>query len=177
MLRDPLIAAVRTGVATLVGLVIAYLVAQGVELDDTFKFNAITGLTILFTALYNFAVGLLERRVNPLFGVLLGVPKAPAYGSVGTKTPGGAEPAAVDQALDYVSPETPPVSAPPPARDEQGNTSVIGAGLVLLVVGVIVSVLTTAGSIGYVLIVVGAIVMVVGAVMMFAGGNRGNRVG
>lgn len=81
MLHDSIIAAIRTGVATLVGLVAAYLVAHGFELDDTFKVNLITALTILFTALYNWFVILLSEKVNPLFGYLLGVPKTPSYKS------------------------------------------------------------------------------------------------
>ena len=79
MFRDSVIAAVRTGVATLVGLVVAYLVSKGFELDDAFEANAVTALTVLFTALYNYLVILLEKNVNPAFGILLGIPKAPNY--------------------------------------------------------------------------------------------------
>lgn len=79
MLRDSLIAAIRTGVAALVGFVVAYLVAQGVNLDEEFAVNATTALTVLFTALYNYLVILLEKYVHPGFGILLGVPKTPVY--------------------------------------------------------------------------------------------------
>ena len=79
MFRDSMIAAIRTGVATLVGLVVAFLVAQGFELDETFQANAVTALTVLFTATYNYFVILLEKNVNPAFGILLGIPKTPVY--------------------------------------------------------------------------------------------------
>ena len=83
MLRDSLIAAIRTGVASLVGFVVAYLVAQGVDLNEEFAVNATTALTVLFTALYNYLVILLEKNVHPGFGILLGIPKTPVY----SKTP------------------------------------------------------------------------------------------
>lgn len=79
MLRDPIIAAIRTGVATAVGLFIAYLVSKGFELDDSVKINLITGLTVVFTAGYNWVVILLEKNVNPIFGRLLGIAKTPSY--------------------------------------------------------------------------------------------------
>lgn len=79
MFRDSMIAAIRTGVATLVGLVVAFLVAQGFELDETFQANAVTALTVLFTATYNYLVILLEKNVHPGFGILLGIPKTPVY--------------------------------------------------------------------------------------------------
>ena len=171
MLRDSLIAAIRTGVAALAGLLVTYLIALGVDLPEDFAANFTAVVFILATAGYNFAVGFLERKVNPLFGVLLGVPKAPAYGSVGTKTPGGATPAAVDEALDYVSPETP--ASPPLARGEEGNTSLIGLGAAVLLIGLLVSWLTRLDGLGYVTMVVGAVVAIVGVIMLLLG--RGDR--
>lgn len=79
MLRDSLIAAIRTGVASLVGFVVALLVSRGFELDEQFAINATTALTVLFTALYNYLVILLEKYVHPGFGLFLGVPKTPTY--------------------------------------------------------------------------------------------------
>lgn len=79
MLRDSLIAAIRTGVASLVGFIVAFLVAQGFELDESFQINLTTALTVGFTALYNWLVILLEKNVNPKFGLLLGVPRTPVY--------------------------------------------------------------------------------------------------
>lgn len=112
MFRDSIIAAVRTGIAALIGLLIAWLVGQGVDVG-ALEANLNVALFALFTALYNIAVVYLEKKVHPYFGILLGIPKAPAYGSVGTATPTAA-PAAIDAALDYVSPEV--VNAPlPPA--------------------------------------------------------------
>ena len=79
MFHDSIIAAIRTGVAALVGLFIAYLVSQGFELDDSVQVNLTTGLTVIFTAGYNLLVILLEKKVNPNLGVLLGIPKSPSY--------------------------------------------------------------------------------------------------
>lgn len=112
MFRDSVIAAVRTGIAALVGLFITWLVGQGVDtgdLGDTLN----VALFGVFTALYNIVVSLLEKKVNPYFGVLLGIPKAPAYGTVGSTTPSGATPAQVQAALEYVSPEVPEANTPP----------------------------------------------------------------
>ncbi len=112
MFRDSIIAAIRTGVATLVGILIAWLINVGVAIPDDFQASLNAVIVAGITLGYNFLVGYLERKVNPMFGVLLGVPKAPAYGSVGTKTP-ATNPKAVDQALDYISPKAPDVPAPP----------------------------------------------------------------
>lgn len=79
MFHDSVIAAIRTGVAALVGFVVAYLVSNGLELDESFALNLTTILTVFFTALYNWVVILLEKHVNPYFGVLLGIPRTPSY--------------------------------------------------------------------------------------------------
>jgi len=79
MLRDLIIAAIRTGTAAAVGFAIAYLIGLGVEVPADFESTLTVVVFGLVVAGYNAAVGLLERRVHPLFGVLLGVPKAPAY--------------------------------------------------------------------------------------------------
>lgn len=79
MLRDLLIAAIRTGVAAVVGFVITYLLGLGVEVPDDFRATLTVVVFGLVVAGYNALVGLLERKVSPLFGVLLGVPKAPTY--------------------------------------------------------------------------------------------------
>ncbi|TXH11876.1 MAG: hypothetical protein E6R04_00125 [Spirochaetes bacterium] len=79
MFRDSIIAAIRTAVAALVGFVVAFLVAQGFELDENFALNLTTVLTVFFTSLYNWLVILLEKKVDPKFGVLLGIQKAPVY--------------------------------------------------------------------------------------------------
>lgn len=79
MLREPLIAAIRTGVAVAVGFVITFLVSKGFELPDDLKANLNVVVLTLVTAAYNWVVILLERHVHPMFGVLLGVPKTPSY--------------------------------------------------------------------------------------------------
>lgn len=79
MLRDIIIAAIRTGVAAAVGFAIAYLVGLGVEVPADFESTLTVVVFGLVVAGYNAAVGLLERKVHPLFGVLLGVPTAPQY--------------------------------------------------------------------------------------------------
>jgi hypothetical protein len=92
MLRDSLIAAIRTGVAVVVTFLITWLVGHGVELDPEVALSLNVALFGVLVAGYNFLVGLLERKVHPLFGILLGVPKAPEYGAVGTQTPPPNEP-------------------------------------------------------------------------------------
>ena len=79
MLREPLIAAIRTGVAVAVGFVITFLVSKGFELPDDLQANLNLVVLSLVTAAYNWAVILLERHVHPYFGILLGVPKTPTY--------------------------------------------------------------------------------------------------
>lgn len=105
MFRDSIIAAIRTAVAALIGTVITFLLAQGFELPEEFKANFTMVVLVLVIGGYNWLVAFLERKVHPYFGILLGIPKAPAYGTVGTSTP-PASPKAVDEALDYVSPAT-----------------------------------------------------------------------
>ena len=83
MLHDSIIAAIRTGIATLVGFVVAFLVTSGLDLDESFAINLTTVLTVLCTAAYNWLVIILEKKVHPMFGVLLGVPKAPSYEPTG----------------------------------------------------------------------------------------------
>lgn len=79
MFHDSFIAAIRTGVAAVVGIVITYLVAQGFDIDEDTKTQLISALVVIFTAAYNWLVIQLEKHVNPYFGVLLGIPKTPKY--------------------------------------------------------------------------------------------------
>lgn len=79
MFHDSMIAAIRTGVAALVGSLVAYLISQGLDLDESFAVNLTTAMTILAIAGYNYFVIILEKKVNPKFGYLLGVPKTPSY--------------------------------------------------------------------------------------------------
>lgn len=79
MLRNGIIAAIRTGIAAGVGLVVSWLVGLGVEVPDGFQ----EGLNVVVFGLvvsgYNLAVNFLEQKVHPWFGVLLGVPRTPQY--------------------------------------------------------------------------------------------------
>lgn len=79
MLRDPIIAAIRTGVATAVGFAITYLVSKGWGFPEDLAANLNLVLLAVITAAYNWVVILLERHVHPYFGILLGIPKTPTY--------------------------------------------------------------------------------------------------
>jgi hypothetical protein len=79
MLRDLIIAAIRTGVAAGVGFAITWVVGFGVEVPEDFAASMTVVVFGLVVAAYNAGVGVLERKVHPLFGLLLGVPKAPEY--------------------------------------------------------------------------------------------------
>lgn len=79
MFHDAVIAAIRTGVAALVGLIVAFLVSSGFDLGDEFSGALTTALSALIIALYNYGVIMLEKHINPIFGYLLGIPKAPSY--------------------------------------------------------------------------------------------------
>lgn len=79
MFHDSMIAAIRTGVASCVGFFVAYLVSKGFELDEEFSVSLTTALTIASIAGYNYIVIVLEKKFNPKFGYLLGIPKAPSY--------------------------------------------------------------------------------------------------
>jgi apolipoprotein N-acyltransferase len=78
-LGDSVIAVIRTFVPALVGTLIAWLTTNGVALPEDASAALTTFLVALFTALYYAVVTFLERKVNPNFGWLLGLPKAPTY--------------------------------------------------------------------------------------------------
>lgn len=69
---------IRTVVPMIVGAVVAFLVSNGIEMEQ----DAINGLTAfltgLFSALYYIGVRFVEQRW-PEFGVLLGSTKQPEY--------------------------------------------------------------------------------------------------
>lgn len=80
MLADSIIGLIRTVVPSVAGLIVTWLVARGLPID-TETVSAALG-TVLFglcTAIYYALATLLERKVNPWFGVLLGATKAPTY--------------------------------------------------------------------------------------------------
>ena len=84
MFHDSIIAAIRTGVATLVGIFVTFLLAKGFDIDKSIGDQLTAVLIILITAAYNWVVIQLERHVNPYFGVLLGIPKTPTYANKNT---------------------------------------------------------------------------------------------
>jgi hypothetical protein len=80
MLRNNLIAAIRTGVAAFVVFILGWVATKtGIKVDDQ-TVLAVTGLFFaLAVAGYNFLVNFLTHHVSPIFGYLLGVPKVPTY--------------------------------------------------------------------------------------------------
>ena len=86
-MHDAVIALIRTFVPTLVGLIVAFLVAQGVTLDPELESALTAGLLALAVAGYYALVTLLERKVHPAFGWLLGVAKAPGYSNQAPPAP------------------------------------------------------------------------------------------
>lgn len=80
MLHDSVIAAIRTGCAALVTLLIAWLgTALGVHLPTDTSTALAGALFVVAIAVYNWVVIWLSAHVSPLFGYLLGVPKRPTY--------------------------------------------------------------------------------------------------
>lgn len=144
MFRDSIIAAIRTGVAVIVTFLVTKLLGFGVELDPEVALSLNVALFGLFVAAYNFLVGFLERKVNPYFGVLLGIPKAPAYGTVGTQTP---------------PPHDPLVGNPPVDR---GATSLALVGGVIAIVGLLLLALTVYDTVAMILLIVGVVVGIYG---------------
>ena len=79
MLHDPIIALIRTFVPSLVGTLIAWSATKGIGVDDATSAAVTSFLIALTTAAYYAFATLLERKVDPAFGWLLGVPKTPSY--------------------------------------------------------------------------------------------------
>lgn len=70
---------IRTYVPILVGAIASYLLSKGLELDPETQAGLIIALTGALQALYYYVVRMLERKVNPEFGKLLGVASKPKY--------------------------------------------------------------------------------------------------
>ena len=80
-MSDFLIGLIRTWVPIGVGLVVAWLTAQGILDEETSK-TALINLSATLTAVLSGGYYLLVRLLaewKPGFGILLGVNKAPAY--------------------------------------------------------------------------------------------------
>ena len=79
MLAQSIIALIRTAVPGAVGVLLGWLAARGFNLDPDTQQGLIAALTGVAIALYYSLVTLLERKVNPAFGWLLGAAKTPTY--------------------------------------------------------------------------------------------------
>jgi hypothetical protein len=79
MFHDMLIAVIRTFVPSVVGIAIAWAIDHGLAIPEDVQMQLSAALVALCITLYYSLVTLLERKVNPAFGWLLGVPKAPTY--------------------------------------------------------------------------------------------------
>ena len=79
MFHDSLIGLVRTVVPMIVGALIVWLAEAGIELSDEASGAFTVALMAIATSAYYAGVTWLEREVNPSWGYLLGVPKAPSY--------------------------------------------------------------------------------------------------
>lgn len=83
-----IVAAIRTGCAVLAVALLAWLGhALGVTLPKGFNDQVAGVLFILAVTVYNYVVNWLAVHVNPLFGVLLGIPKAPVYAELTPSAP------------------------------------------------------------------------------------------
>ena len=78
-MNDKIISFIRTYVPILVGSLLSILARWGLDVDSGTALALSTAITGLFIAGYYTVARLLEARY-PKLGVLLGVPKAPAYG-------------------------------------------------------------------------------------------------
>lgn len=105
MLRDKIIAAVRTACAALGTVVVTWVVLQLanlgviVKVDETWSTALAGALFAIFIGLYNFGVQWLTENVWDGFGWLLGVNKAPAYVDQDFRTPEEDAGVAVDKDL------------------------------------------------------------------------------
>ncbi len=77
-MNDWVTSLIRTWVPTAVAVGVAFLVANGVDLDPTVELQLSGGIVAVVTGIYYAAVRALENKW-PAFGYLLGVAKAPTY--------------------------------------------------------------------------------------------------
>ena len=70
---------VRTLTPIIVGAIVGFFSAKGIELDAAFEPSIVAGITAASSAIYYAGVRLLETYVTPKFGWLLGLAKAPEY--------------------------------------------------------------------------------------------------
>ena len=79
MFSDMFIALIRTFVPAAIGSAIAWGIDQGITIPEDTQTQLTAALVTICITLYYALVTLLERKVNPAFGWLLGAPKAPTY--------------------------------------------------------------------------------------------------
>jgi uncharacterized Tic20 family protein len=77
-MSDGFVSLIRTGVAIVVGALITWLAARNFEVDATAQEALTYGLTSVVTVVYYGLVRWGESQW-PMLGVLLGIPKTPAY--------------------------------------------------------------------------------------------------
>lgn len=80
-MNDIITSLVRTYVPVIVGSVIAWLAARGINVDEATSGAAVTALTGAIILAYYTIIRLLERKF-PKIGVLLGSAKKPEYTEV-----------------------------------------------------------------------------------------------
>jgi len=83
MLNGIIIGGIRTGVPALVGWVVSWLIARGIDIPSNTRDWLVGLLTFAILLAYYFAVRFLEEKW-PAAGVLLGVPQKPVYGTGAT---------------------------------------------------------------------------------------------
>ena len=81
-MNDWVTSLIRTWVPTAVAVGVAFLVANGVDLDQTAELQLSGGIVAVVTGVYYAAVRAAENKW-PAFGYLLGVAKAPTYNNPG----------------------------------------------------------------------------------------------
>ena len=81
-MNDVITSLIRTWVPTAVAVGVAFLVANGVELDPSAELQLSGGIVAVVTGVYYAAIRALEDKW-PAFGYLLGVAKAPTYNNPG----------------------------------------------------------------------------------------------
>lgn len=78
-LKNTAIAAIRTGAAALVTAIITWVTGLGVAVPEHFDESVTIVLFSLGIAAYNALVNFLEKKVHPVFGYLLIIPRSPEY--------------------------------------------------------------------------------------------------
>ena len=105
MFHDMMIALIRTFVPAAIGSAIAWGIDQGIAIPEDTQTQLTAALVTVCITVYYALVTLLERKVNPAFGWLLGAPKAPTYDPPASVDPVDATPS--DIPADEMNDEDP----------------------------------------------------------------------